>query len=312
MLRLWVVFQLIVLFVAWQYRLRWVVAGALALCLLDSALSVPFVNREGALFPLYLVTAASRLAAVTSVGLALGLLMSRQRQQRAALAAANRQLAQYAVATEQLAASQERNRLARELHDTLAHSMSGVTVQLEAVEALWDVNAAGARRMLEQALAATRSGLTEARRALQALRASPLADLGLPLAVTSLAESAAARANLALELDVDNQVRTLAPHVEQSVYRVAQEALTNVARHAQAKALRVALLQRDGEVSLTVADDGRGFDVARVNGAHYGLRGLRERAEMVGAALQVESAPQRGTTIRFVVPSMNTTGAADR
>jgi two-component system sensor histidine kinase UhpB len=178
-----------------------------------------------------------------------------------------------------------------------------VSVQLEAADALWDGNAPAARRMLDHALASTRSGLTEARRALHALRASPLDDLGLPRAVTSLAESVAARANLTLDLDVESGLVKLAPEVEQCVYRVAQEGLTNVARHAEAKAVRVALAEDAGRVALTVADDGRGFDVAGVNGAHYGLRGLRERAEMVGATLEVDSAARRGTVIRLMVPA---------
>ena len=228
--------------------------------------------------------------------------MKRQREHRAALAEANRKLAQYAAATEQLAASQERNRLARELHDTLAHSLSGVTVQLEAVQALWDVNAMAARKMLDQALQITRSGLTEARRALQSLRASPLEDLGLALAVSDLAESVAARANLQLELDVQDHLENISPAAEQCVYRVAQEVLTNVARHADARSLRVVLGRENGALTLKVADDGRGFDPAAVNGTHYGLKGnLRERAEMAGGTLEVDSSPLKGTTVKLVI-----------
>ena len=91
--------------------------------------------------------------------------------------------------------------MARELHDTLAHSLSGATVQLEAVQALWDVKPGEARQMLDQALEATQSGLTEARRALHSLRASPLDDSGLTLAIRDMAKSTAARANLRLDLE---------------------------------------------------------------------------------------------------------------
>jgi len=236
--------------------------------------------------------------------LGLGWLIKRQREHRAALAEANRKLVQYAATTEQLASSQERNRLARELHDTLAHSLSGATVQLEAVQALWDFQPHEARQMLDQALEVTQNGLTEARRALQSLRASPLDDLGLSLAVSDMAKSTAARANLHLELDMQNHIENLPPEVEQCIYRVAQEALTNVARHADAKSLHVALRQDSGALTLTIADDGRGFDLAAAlsRGAHYGLQGLRERAEMVGAALDVESALRTGTTVKLTVP----------
>ena len=146
------------------------------------------------------------------------------------------------------------------------------------------------------------NGLTEARRSLQALRASPLEDLGLALAVSELAKSAAARASLRLDLDVQNHLQSLAPEVEQCIYRVAQESLTNVARHADATSLRVALRSEADGLTLTIADDGGGFDPAAVNGARFGLQGLRERAEMVGATLHVASSLPEGTAIRLVVP----------
>jgi signal transduction histidine kinase len=238
---------------------------------------------------------------VTMVALALAWAIQRQRLQRAALAEANRKLAHYATTIEQLAITQERNRLAREMHDTLAHSLSAASVQLEAVGALWDADGKAARAMLEQVQQVTRNGLTEARRALQALRASPLDDVGLAIAVSNLARSAAARAGLALDLNVPGQLDTLLPDVEQCVFRVAQEALTNVARHAEAKSLRVSLTQADGQLSLAVGDDGRGFDTAAIPETRFGLSGLRERAEMIGGTLVVESVPTRGTTVRLTV-----------
>jgi signal transduction histidine kinase len=231
-------------------------------------------------------------------------LVDRHRQQTAALTEANRKLTQYAATTEQLAASQERNRLARELHDTLAHSLSAVTVQLEAVQSLWELNAAEARRILDRALRATRSGLTEARRALQALRASPLEDLGLALAVSDLAKSVAARANLKLDLEVGDHLVNLPLEVEQCIYRAAQEALTNVARHADARSLQVLLKRENGQLTLTVADDGRGFNSVAVERAHYGLKGLRERAEIFGGRLEVGSQLKHGTTVKLVLPAV--------
>lgn len=296
---MWLIFQIITSVIAWQYSLRWVLVSALLLSGLDAALSVPFTRPGSQLHALLLVILVARTFSVTLVALGMGWLMRRQREQRQALAAANRQLAQYAATTAQLAVSQERNRLARDLHDTLAHSLSGVTVQLEAVQALWDVNADAARTMLDQATATTRSGLTEARRALQALRAKPLEDLGLVLAVSTLAESVAARTGLALDLHVPQHLDQLTPEVEQCIYRVAQEALTNVARHAGARSLRVALARDAGPLTLIVADDGRGFDPAAVQGTQYGLKGLRERAALIGASLEVRSCPEQGTTVRL-------------
>ena len=298
---MWLIFQVITSLVAWQYSLRWVLVSALLLSGLDAALSLPFSRPGSQLHPLLLVILAARTFSVTLVALGVSWLMKRQREQRQSLAAANQRLGQYAATSEQLAVSQERNRLARDLHDTLAHSLSGVSVQLEAVQALWDVNADAARKMLDQATANTRSGLSEARRALHALRAKPLEDLGLALAVSTLAESVAARSGLALDLDVPHHLDQLAPEVEQCLYRVAQEALANVARHADARSLSVALVRANGRVTLTIADDGRGFDLAAVEGAHFGLQGLRERAEMVGGMLQVSSRMDQGTCIQLEI-----------
>ena len=304
MLRTWVNLQFLVLFVAWQYDLFWVMVTGIGFSLLDAAMNFSTLSASGPFYVFYLTLVASQMVSGTVAGLGLGWLIKRQREHRAALAEANRKLVQYAATTEQLASSQERNRLARELHDTLAHSLSGATVQLEAVQALWDFQPREARQMLDQALEVTQNGLTEARRALQSLRASPLDDLGLALAVSDMAKSTAARANLRLELDMQNHIENLPAEVEQCIYRVAQEVLTNAARHADAKSLRVALRHASGTLTLTIADDGRGFDLAAAlsRGAHYGLQGLRERAEMVGAALDVESQLHTGTTVKLIVP----------
>ena len=301
MLHAWVTIQFLVLFVAWQYNLFWMMVAGIGLSLLDAALYFPFLIGNAVFYPFYSMLVIGRFFAVTGAGLGFAWLIQRQREHRAALAEANQKLAQYAAATEQLAVSQERNRMARELHDTLAHSLSGATVQLEAVQALWDVKPGEARQMLDQALEATQSGLTEARRALHSLRASPLDDLGLTLAIRDMAKSTAARANLRLDLDLQNHIENLAPDVEQCVYRVAQEALTNATRHADAKTLRVTLQHDTSCLTLTVADDGRGFDPAQVNDARFGLKGLHERAEMIGGTLEVDSQPQKGTTVKLSI-----------
>lgn len=236
------------------------------------------------------------------VGYMVSRLMQAQREQRAALAEANARLVGYAAALEQLTTSRERNRLARELHDTLAHSLSAMAVQLEAADALWETAPDEARRRLARSLETTRSGLAETRRALQALRASPLEDLGLSLALRGLAESAAARTRLAVDVQAPETIAKLSPAVEQCIYRVAQEALENVSRHAHAQRVRVGLEAQGSRVVLTVADDGQGFDVAAALAEdRFGLRGMRERAEVVGGALEVTSATGEGTIVRLTV-----------
>jgi signal transduction histidine kinase len=192
--------------------------------------------------------------------------------------------------------------MARELHDTLAHSLAAVIVQLEAVQALWIVSADSARTMLTSALQNARNGLTEARRALKALRASPLEEEGLSVAIGNLARSAAARANLELDLNTLPDGNGLRSDQEHFLYRVAQEALANVVRHAQATRLQVALERAPGELTLTVTDDGVGFDRPAVDsGSHFGLKGMQERADALGGRVMVQSEPGRGTTVRIMI-----------
>jgi len=288
--------------IGWQYHFKAVWAFCIGSAALELALAIPLTLAGGPRWVSVLSLVFVRTTLFTLVGYLVVRLMAAQRAQHAALARANAQLARYATTLEQLAVSRERNRLARELHDTLAHTLSGVAVQLEAASALWDSDAAAARSMLEQSLQATRTGLQEARRAIQSLRAAPLEDLGLTLAVRRLAESAAARAGLELDFRGPEQVNGLTPEVEQGIYRVADEALLNVARHAHARRLSVRLDPSPGRLTLTIADDGRGFDPHSVpSAAHYGLRGMHERAEMMGGALEIASRPGHGTTVRLTV-----------
>lgn len=300
-LRIWYLFQVVTFIVAWQYSMRTVLIVGIGLTCLDTVLTLPFVMYGSNLYTFFVGLVATRLIIVTGISLCVSWLMQRQRAQRTELQQANQKLALASTTTEQLAISHERNRLARELHDTLAHSLSAVSVQLEAVNALWDLEPESARKILEQANTSARSGLTEARRALHSLRASPLEDLGLTLAISSLAESVANRANLQLELALPANIEGLQPQVEQCIYRVAQEALENVTRHARATNVRVALEKQNEHYALTVADNGTGFDPIRQNAGHFGIKGMQERAEMANGKLYVESAPQQGTRVRLEI-----------
>ncbi len=237
-----------------------------------------------------------------AVGYVISLIMQRQREQRQSLIEANRQVRHYAATLEQLAVTQERNRMSRELHDTLAHTLSGLAVQLEAARSLWHSSPERSYVMLEDALLATRSGLTESRKAIQSLRASPLEDLGLTLALRNLAESAASRSGAALNLEIPANLEKLAPDVEQCLFRVAQESLENIVRHAEARHITVQLMRAGPCLILSVSDDGRGFDPAQVDPEkHFGLKGLRERVAMFTGNLEIHSQAGHGTTIRLTL-----------
>jgi signal transduction histidine kinase len=301
--RFWLVFPFLtvpLILTAWQYRFQSVLGFCVGTAFLEGVLIriSPYQNPERAMADMGSVVVRSVFFIL--IGYIMSHLMDAQRQQRQALAEANRKVISYAATLEQLAVSQERNRLARELHDTLAHALSGLAVQLDAIATLWDPIPPRAHAMLERALSITRIGLDETRRALQALRATPLDDMGLALAIRNLAETTAARGALSLALHVPESVNNVSPEVEQCYYRVAQEALENVIRHAEAHKIEVLLQQRARQLVLEVSDDGQGFDTGAVaSQGRLGIRGMEERAALIGATLRIDSRSGEGTTIRL-------------
>ena len=288
--------------VAWQYGFRWVLWFCLSTAAAELALMLPLAARGGPLALAFVAIGVVRCLLFVPVGYAVAKLALAQRRQRTALAQANARLARHASTLEQLAVSRERNRLAYELHDTLAHGLSSLAVQLEAMSVLWTSQPEKVRTMLADALTGTRTALGEARRAIAALRARPLEDLGLARAVRELAESTAAQAGLALDLGVPPALDGLNTETEHAIYRIAAEALANVVRHAQARRLAVRLEASESEVRLEVADDGRGFDPATASSEQrFGLYGMQERARSLDGELTVESAAGKGTTVLLVV-----------
>jgi signal transduction histidine kinase len=224
------------------------------------------------------------------------------KNQNQQLAGANRRLASYATTLEQLATSRERNRLAREFHDTVAHTLSAVAVQLEAVHALLKDEPEQASAMLDQSLAVTRSGLNETRRAILSLRAAPLEDLGLRMALENLARSNAERYGWSLHLDLSGRLDNLSLEAEHSIYRMAEEGLRNAGLHAQARNVTLKLTRPNGKVEFIIQDDGQGFNYLPEDAEdHFGLRGMQERATAIGGALYVESQPGHGTRLDFVL-----------
>ncbi|MHB8628868.1 MAG: sensor histidine kinase [Aggregatilineales bacterium] len=291
-----------VILAAYQYRWKYVLLIALSIVALKGGDLLTVVGLgKPQFYPAYLVTIIEAVSLLT-IGSVVSRLVSQLRTQQRSLHDANGQLAHYASTLEQLTTSRERNRIARELHDVLAHTLSGLSVQLESVKAYVELEPQTAVAMLEKSLDATRHGLEETRRALKALRASPLDDLGLGLAIVEVAKDTAARGHFALELALPEQLIPLPPNVEQCLYRVAQEALANVLHHANATCVQVKLQQADERVMLTVKDNGLGFDrEAEKKPGHFGLTGMYERAQLVGGTLTVVSQPGHGVTLELVI-----------
>lgn len=297
--------QLPVLFVAlalvaWQYHLSQVVFFALATTALELGL-ILFQAFEYRNIFVFIFVAIIRTITFIAVGIFISTLVTRLRRQQESLREANANLTHYASTLEQLAVSRERNRLARELHDTLAHSLTALSVSLETVKAYFDIDREKTRAMIDTSLEATRKGVDETRRALKALRSSDLEDLGLRLAIKKIAESAAARFALDLELDLQDPMPSLSPDIEQTVFRIAQEAIENITKHAQAQKFRIKLMH-DGKLTLTIQDDGIGFDAnSKTASGHFGLVGMRERAALAGGQFKIESKHGKGTRVELTI-----------
>jgi signal transduction histidine kinase len=208
----------------------------------------------------------------------------------------------------------ERQRMAREIHDTLAQGLTGIITQLEATE-----RAAGRseqwRRHLDQARALARTSLSEARRSVQALRPEPLEGASLPEALGEMASRWSETSTVELSFATTGEPRPLLAELEMTLFRVAQEALANVAKHAKASKVGLTLSYTDQAVLLDVRDDGVGF-LARPTdgnghpggGQGFGLEGMRQRLRRVAGSLEIESAPGDGTAVSASVPAISAEG----
>ncbi|MGA7672197.1 MAG: PAS domain S-box protein [Nitrolancea sp.] len=215
---------------------------------------------------------------------------------QAALALENARLREQAGLA---AALEERQRLARELHDAVTQTLFSASLISEVIPDLWETDQTAARRRLEQLRQLNRSALAEMRILLLELRPSALTDIPFPDLIRQLVEAStgATTAQIELKLDVGKHQR-LMPDAQIALYRIAQEALNNVVKHAQAKLVEVFLAcDPHGGVCLTIRDDGLGFDPAAIRAGHLGVGFMGERAAAIGADIRVESAIGAGTTI---------------
>ena len=303
--RSWVLLPILVVplvLIAWQYRFRYVIAFIVFTGGVELLVLLPVLGDIDVRTLPVLGVPLIRAFAFGTVGHIVTRLIDTQRAQRHELVRANVRLAQHAQTLEQLTLSRERNRLARELHDTLAHTLSGLAVNLEAMKTVVPSGNAELQQMLDHALLATRTGLDETRRTLKDLRARPLEDLGLSLALRTQANSIASRASLELAIELAGDIDGLSPRVQQALYRIAQEGLENITRHARAHRVDLSLARTPEETVLTIADDGTGVQLSdAAASASYGLRGMRERAEEIGATFSFDSRPGAGTSVRIVL-----------
>jgi signal transduction histidine kinase len=216
--------------------------------------------------------------------------------------------AQLLVQAREAGVSDERQRMAREMHDTLAQSLAGILTQLQAAEKTLD-DPATLRGHLATATNLTRESLTEARRSVHAVEPAVLAQARLPEAIGVVAQRWSAANNIAAVLTTTGDARPMHTDVEVALLRTAQEALANVAKHARATRVGLTLSYMEDQVTLDVRDDGVGFepDGKRATGSAaggFGLAGMRQRVQRLAGRLDIESEPGGGTAISATVPAI--------
>ena len=199
----------------------------------------------------------------------------------------------------------ERTRVSREIHDTLLQSLVGVSLQFDALSGDLPTSAGKTKDQLVRMRKQVEEHIREARNSIWNLRSPTLRRRDLGGALREFAEQSAAPSGITVDVDVNGAPPQRVPRVEEQLLRIGQEAITNAVRHAGANRIRVRLDYRPDDVTLTVTDDGRGFDYPRVQSApngHYGLVTMRERAEEIGGTLHISSSAPTGTEIIAIVP----------
>jgi signal transduction histidine kinase len=209
---------------------------------------------------------------------------------------------------ERTAVAAERNRIARDLHDSVTQTLFSATLIAEVLPKLVQRNGKEGMRRLEELRQLTRGALAEMRTLLLELRPATLMEVSIDELLRQLVEAARGRARIPIAMELEASV-PLPPDVKIAFYYIAQEALNNVAKHARASAVQVTLKSDEAGAALRVHDDGLGFDVTQVTPEHLGLAIMRERTESIGGELLIRSAPGGGTEISVRWQPQQTAGA---
>ena len=218
------------------------------------------------------------------------------------LSVANSKIRQYASQIEELATSQERNRIAQDIHDALGHSLTALTVHLEAVDKLWPVNPIQAQDLLKEARQLASTALQDVRQSVSALRSDPLANQSLAEAIDSLLEEI--RRTQTIEILTDIAIRQMIPSpIKIAVYRIMQEALTNILKHSEASILELKVTA-ETHLHVCIQDNGKGFALSQ-NTTGFGLQSMKERALALNGSFDIITAPNQGCTIQLSFPLEN-------
>lgn len=234
------------------------------------------------------------------------LFVRQKHQEKERIASLNRQLAEanerlraYAVEAEHLAETRERNRLAREIHDTLGHALTGIAAGIDAVSILIDIAPAKAKSQLAVIKDTAMRGLKDVRRSVKKLRPDDLEHLPLRQAIVNMVEEFASSTGMKIDFEVLEWPERLRPDQEEVLYRVVQEGMTNARRHGHAKHLEITIGAKRGAIYLLLADDGEGADIAELEKG-FGLRHMQERLALLHGKLRYWS--DSGFTLEAILP----------
>ncbi len=251
------------------------------------AVSAAFLQPEQIIFPSILISLTS--GAVLLIG---HIMVSEER--------ARELLNEYTTQVEELATAKERNRLAREIHDNIGHYLTAVNMQIEAARAVMGSNPERAEQSLVKAQTLTKEGLAEVRRSVAALRTNPTENRPLHEAIELLVEEHRA-SGLNVDFQVEGAIRPCSAQVEITLYRIAQEALTNIRKHARATHADLILnYLNSSQVNLTVQDDGVG---SADKGEGFGLVGIQERLKLLGGSIRISTQQGQGFMLRAEIPA---------
>jgi signal transduction histidine kinase len=223
-----------------------------------------------------------------------------ERQSREQLQQANDQLRRYALRIEDVATLQERNRIAREIHDSLGHSLTAFNLHVEAALRLFNSDPDEAKELLVEAKQLGSNALQSVRESVGTLRSNPLQGKSLTAAIGQLTEDFARSTGITPDVSIQTPL-PLPDEQAVALYRIIQEALTNITKYAQATAVSIRLTHDAAQTQLQITDDGRGFDPQQTTSG-FGLQGMQERTSVIGGEFQLVSAIGRGCTIRVMVP----------
>lgn len=224
-----------------------------------------------------------------------------ERQTKEQLAIAHEQLRQYALQIEDLAAVQERNHIAREIHDSLGHTLTAQNIQLQTAIKLWQCDPGKVQPFLEQALRLATEAMREVRRSVSTLRADVREEPPLEEAIESLVDDFYQGTGISTEIEIDVQT-SVPPQLVKTLYRIVQEALTNISKHARATNVKIDISTTSENVRLAIEDNGRGFKPDPETMTGFGLRGMQERVMAVGGVLHLKTELGAGCQIAVELP----------